>query len=72
MNVVELVESRRSIRKFTNRQVEKPLMHELLQQAALLCPHPERLTATRFVLAEEQQEREHWFVLWFVRLLRAN
>lgn len=57
MSVKQLVESRRSIRKVKDEQVDEALLHELLQQAAGLCPHPERLKSTRFLLATEYEAR---------------
>lgn len=71
MSVTKLVENRRSVRKYTNEQVKESLMHELLQQAALLCPQPEQLAATRLLLVQEDQPKKQ-FVSAMVKALTVS
>ncbi|WP_042163359.1 nitroreductase family protein [Paenibacillus gorillae] len=57
MSMKDLIENRRSIRKYEHKQVDTSVLNELLQLSADLCPHPQRLSGTRFLLANDQDTR---------------
>ncbi|GGG53044.1 nitroreductase family protein [Paenibacillus radicis (ex Gao et al. 2016)] len=57
MSIKDLIENRRSIRRHEQKQVEASVLNELLHLSAGLCPHPQRLEGTRFLLANEQDTR---------------